>query len=83
VCLKYLIVILWRRLIQKFNNSIDSLHQLKEFNGNILLAKNGVALYEKSIGFTDSKTNFFHNSMQDLGKKGFYGCIHIFWGGRK
>jgi len=45
------------QLIQKFNNSIDSLHQLKEFNGNILLAKNGVTLYEKSIGFTDSKTN--------------------------
>jgi len=45
------------QLIQKFNKSIDSLHQLKEFNGNILLAKNGVTLYEKSIGFTDSKTN--------------------------
>jgi len=45
------------QLIQKFNKSIDSLHQLNEFNGNILLAKNGVTLYEKSIGFTDSKTN--------------------------
>jgi CubicO group peptidase (beta-lactamase class C family) len=45
------------QLIQIFNKSIDSLHQLKEFNGNILLAKNGVTLYEKSIGFTDSKTN--------------------------
>ena len=45
------------QLIKKFNKSIDSLHQLHEFNGNILLVKNGVMLYEKSIGFTDSKTN--------------------------
>jgi N-acyl-D-amino-acid deacylase len=41
-------------LINKFDKSIDSLNQIHEFNGNILLAKNGVKLYEKSIGFTDS-----------------------------
>ncbi len=45
------------QLIQKFDKSIDSLHQLYEFNGNILLAKNGVVLYQKSIGFTDSSVN--------------------------
>jgi CubicO group peptidase (beta-lactamase class C family) len=45
------------QLVKKFDKSIDSLHALNEFNGNILLAKNGVTLYEKSIGFTDSKTN--------------------------
>jgi CubicO group peptidase (beta-lactamase class C family) len=45
------------QLIKKFDKSIDSLHAINEFNGNILLAKNGVTLYEKSIGFTDSKTN--------------------------
>jgi len=45
------------QLIKKFNKSIDSLHQLHEFNGNILLVKNGVMLYEKSIGFTDSTSN--------------------------
>jgi len=44
-------------LIAKFDQSIDSLNQLHEFNGNILLAKNGKVLYEKSIGFTDSSTN--------------------------
>jgi CubicO group peptidase (beta-lactamase class C family) len=45
------------QLIKKFDKSIDSLHAIHEFNGNILLVKNGVMLYEKSIGFTDSKTN--------------------------
>ena len=45
------------QLIEKFDKSIDSLHQLHEFNGNILLAKNGTILYEKSIGFTDSRNN--------------------------
>ena len=45
------------QLIKKFDKSIDSLHAIHEFNGNILLVKNGVKLYEKSIGFTDSKTN--------------------------
>jgi CubicO group peptidase (beta-lactamase class C family) len=45
------------QLIKKFDKSIDSLHATHEFNGNILLVKNGVMLYEKSIGFTDSKTN--------------------------
>ena len=44
------------QLIQKFDKSIDSLHAIHEFNGNILLVKNGVKLYEKSIGFTDSTT---------------------------
>ena len=44
------------QLIKKFDKSIDSLHALNEFNGNILLVKNGVKLYEKSIGFTDSTT---------------------------
>ncbi|MCA6493662.1 MAG: beta-lactamase family protein [Chitinophagaceae bacterium] len=41
-------------LIKRFDKSIDSLHQLHEFNGNILLAKDGITLYEKSIGYTDS-----------------------------
>ena len=44
------------QLIKKFDKSIDSLHAIHEFNGNILLVKNGVKLYEKSIGFTDSTT---------------------------
>ncbi len=44
------------QLIKKFDKSIDSLHTLHEFNGNILLVKNGLKLYEKSIGFTDSTT---------------------------
>ena len=44
------------QLIKKFDKSIDSLHTLHEFNGNILLVKNGQKLYEKSIGFTDSTT---------------------------
>lgn len=44
-------------LIAKFDQSIDSLNQLHEFNGNILLAKNGVVLYEKSIGSSDSTFN--------------------------
>ena len=50
------------QLIKKFDKSIDSLYVLHEFNGNILLVKNGVMLYEKSIGFTDSKTNQTLNS---------------------
>jgi len=50
------------QLVKKFDKSIDSLHALNEFNGNILLVKNGVTLYEKSIGFTDSKTNQRLNS---------------------
>ncbi len=50
------------QLIKKFDKSIDSLHALHEFNGNILLVKNGVKLYEKSIGFTDSTTNQRLNS---------------------
>jgi CubicO group peptidase (beta-lactamase class C family) len=45
------------QLIKKFDKSIDSLHALHEFNGNILLVQNGVKLYKKSIGFTDSTTN--------------------------
>lgn len=45
------------QLIKKFDKSIDSIHAIHEFNGNILLVKNGVKLYEKSIGFTDSTTN--------------------------
>jgi CubicO group peptidase (beta-lactamase class C family) len=45
------------QLIKKLDKSIDSLHAIHEFNGNILLVKNGVRLYEKSIGFTDSTTN--------------------------
>ena len=45
------------QLIKKFDKSIDSLHALHEFNGNILLVKNGVKLYEKSIGFTDNTSN--------------------------
>lgn len=45
-----------QELISKFDKSIDSLHEIHEFNGNILLAKNGVKIYEKSIGFTDSTT---------------------------
>lgn len=45
------------QLIKKFDKSIDSLHAIHEFNGNILLVRNGVKLYEKSIGFTDSTTN--------------------------
>ena len=44
------------QLIKKLDKSIDSLYALHEFNGNILLVKNGVMLYEKSIGFTDSTT---------------------------
>lgn len=44
------------QLIKKFDKSIDSLHALHEFNGNILLVKNGLKLYEKSIGFTNSTT---------------------------
>ena len=43
-----------QELISKYDKSIDSLHEIHEFNGNILLAKNGVKIYEKSIGFTDS-----------------------------
>ncbi len=46
-----------QELISKFDKSIDSLHEIHEFNGNILLAKNGVKIYEKSIGFTDSTTS--------------------------
>ena len=46
------------QLIKKLDKSIDSLHAIHEFNGNILLVKNGVRLYEKSIGFTDSTTNY-------------------------
>ena len=45
------------QLINKLDKSIDSLHAIHEFNGNILLVKNGVKLYEKSIGFTDSTNN--------------------------
>jgi len=45
-----------QELISKFDKSIDSLNEIHEFNGNILLAKNGVKIYEKSIGFTDSTT---------------------------
>ena len=45
------------QLIKKLDKSIDSLHAIHEFNGNILLVKNGVKLYEKSIGFTDSTSN--------------------------
>ena len=45
------------QLIKKFDKSIDSLHAIHEFNGNILLVKNGVKLYEKSIGFTDNTSN--------------------------
>ena len=41
-------------LIEKFDKSIDSLNKINGFNGNILLAKNGKKLYEKTIGFTDS-----------------------------
>jgi CubicO group peptidase (beta-lactamase class C family) len=44
-------------LIKKLDKSIDSLHAIHEFNGNILLVRNDVKLYEKSIGFTDSTTN--------------------------
>jgi CubicO group peptidase (beta-lactamase class C family) len=50
------------QLIKKFDKSIDSLHAINEFNGNILLVKNGVRLYEKSIGFTNSTTNQRLNS---------------------
>ena len=50
------------QLIKKFDKSIDSLHAIHEFNGNILLVKNGVKLYEKSIGFTDSTTSQRLNS---------------------
>ena len=50
------------QLIKKFDKSIDSLHSIHEFNGNILLVQNGVKLYEKSIGFTDSTTNHTLNS---------------------
>ena len=46
------------QLIKKLDKSIDSLHAIHEFNGNIFLVKNGVRLYEKSIGFTDSTTNY-------------------------
>ena len=46
------------QLIKKLDKSIDSLHAIHEFNGNILLVKNGVRLYEKSIGFTDNTTNY-------------------------
>ena len=46
------------QLIKKLDKSIDSLYAIHEFNGNILLVKNGVRLYEKSIGFTDSTTNY-------------------------
>ena len=45
-----------KELVAKFDKSVDSLYELNEFNGNILLAKNGVKFYEKSIGFTDSTT---------------------------
>ena len=50
------------QLIKKLDKSIDSLHAIHEFNGNILLVKNGVKLYEKSVGFTDSTTNQRLNS---------------------
>ena len=50
------------QLIKKFDKSIDSLHTINEFNGNILLVKNGIRLYEKSIGFTNSKANQRLNS---------------------
>ena len=50
------------QIVKKFDKSIDSLHAIHEFNGNILLVKNGVKLYEKSIGFTDSTTNQRLNS---------------------
>lgn len=50
------------QLIKKFDKSIDSLHTINEFNGNILLVKNGIRLYEKSIGFTNSTTNQRLNS---------------------
>jgi CubicO group peptidase (beta-lactamase class C family) len=41
-------------IIKKFDKSIDSLNKINGFNGNILLAKNGKKLYEKTVGFTDS-----------------------------
>jgi N-acyl-D-amino-acid deacylase len=41
-------------MIRNFDKSVDSLNGLHEFNGNILLAKDGKRLYRKSIGFTDS-----------------------------
>jgi N-acyl-D-amino-acid deacylase len=50
------------QIVKKFDKSIDSLHAIREFNGNILLLKNGVKLYEKSIGFTDSTTSQKLNS---------------------
>ncbi len=43
-----------KEIIENFDKKIDSLNERNEFNGNILFAKNGVTLYEKSIGFTDS-----------------------------
>jgi N-acyl-D-amino-acid deacylase len=50
------------QIVKNFDKSIDSLHAIHEFNGNILLLKNGVKLYEKSIGFTDSTTSQRLNS---------------------
>jgi len=44
-------------LIENFDKLIDSLNKINEFNGNILLAKNGKKLYEKTIGFTDSSAS--------------------------
>ena len=40
------------QLIKKFDKSIDSLHAINEFNGNILLAKNGVYMKKVSVSQT-------------------------------
>ncbi|MFM7327754.1 MAG: serine hydrolase domain-containing protein [Bacteroidota bacterium] len=55
-------------LIQRFDQSIDSLNQLHEFNGTYLLAKDGKQLFRKSIGFSDStmKENLARNSAFNL-----------------
>lgn len=42
--------------VEKFDKILQQLNQEQEFNGNILIAKNGKIVFEKSYGFADFST---------------------------
>ncbi len=40
-----------------FNKAVTSILTNQDFNGNIYISKNGITLYDRSIGFSDYKTS--------------------------
>jgi CubicO group peptidase (beta-lactamase class C family) len=51
---------------QKLDSLFNSLYSYRQFNGNVLIAENGLPIYQKSFGYSNFKNKTLNNERTDF-----------------